>query len=179
VRPFRFAATALAVASALPLFAQQPTVKITPYRLNGPRELKDETRTAVIRDYLEAWQSLRTALAKNQPAALDRDFIGDARDGVSATIRDQITTGTSTRYLDTNHDLQVVFYSPEGLSVELVDTVTYDVQFVDHGKVVATATERGRYVVVMTPAETRWRVRIFQGGPVNDGSLHAGAFGAQ
>jgi hypothetical protein len=96
---------------------------------------------------------------------LDRDFIGDARDVLSGTIRDQVTTGTTTRYLDTNHDLRIVFYSPEGLSVQLVDTVTSQVQFLDHGRVLATATERGRYVVVMTPAETRWRVRIFQGGP--------------
>jgi hypothetical protein len=46
-----------------------------------------------------------------------------------------------------------------------VDNASYDVQLVDHGKIQATQTEHARYVVVMTPAELRWRVRIFQGGP--------------
>ena len=95
---------------------------------------------------------------------LDRDFVGTAKDKLLDTIQDQVTMGISTRYLDRSHDLQIVFYSPEGLSVQLVDNASYDVQLVDHGKIQATQTEHTRYVVVMTPAELRWRVRIFQGG---------------
>jgi hypothetical protein len=127
--------------------------------------LKDETKAAVIRGYLEAWQSVRAALEQNRPDLLDRDFVGTAKDKLVDTIHDQVTTGISTRYLDQSHDLQIVFYSPEGLSVQLVDNVTYDVQLLDHGKVQGTQTEKERYVVVMTPAELRWRVRIFQGQP--------------
>jgi hypothetical protein len=42
--------------------------------------------------------------------------------------------GIRTRYRDLSHDLQIVFYSPEGLSVELTDKVEYEVQLIDHDK---------------------------------------------
>jgi hypothetical protein len=44
-----------------------------------------------------------------------------------------------------------------------VDNVEYEVQVLDHGKIQTTQTAHARYVVVMTPAEVRWRVRVFQG----------------
>lgn len=152
-------------AMAIPLKADQPTVHVAPLHLDGPRELNDQTKSAVVRDYLQAWQSMRNALEHNNAALLDRDFVGTAKDKLTDTVHDQVTTGISTRYLDKTHDLQITFYSPEGLSVQLVDTVEYEVQIVDHGKALAPQTAHARYVVVMTPAEVRWRVRIFQGEP--------------
>jgi hypothetical protein len=147
------------------LRADQPTVRVAPTNLQGPRVLNEQTRTAVIRDYLQAWQSVRTALEQNRPDLLNRDFVGTAKDKLTDTIHDQVTMGISTRYLDQSHDLQIIFYSPEGLSVQLVDNVEYEVQVADHGKTQATQKMHARYVVVMTPAEVRWRVRVFQGGP--------------
>ena len=152
-------------AMAAPLRADQPTLRVAPLHLEGPRELNDQTKTAVVRDYMQAWQSMRTALEQNDPALLDRDFVGTAKDKLTDTIHDQVTTGISTRYLDKSHDLQITFYSPEGLSVQVVDNVEYDVQVIDHGKTVGSQTAHARYVVVMTPAEVRWRVRVFQGQP--------------
>jgi hypothetical protein len=147
------------------LKADQPIVRLEPTNLQGPRVLNEQTQTAVIRDYLQAWQSVRTALEQNRPDLLNRDFVGTAKDKLADTIHDQVTSGISTRYLDRSHDLQIVFYSPEGLSVQLVDNVEYEVQVADHGKTQATQKMHARYVVVMTPAEVRWRVRVFQGGP--------------
>jgi hypothetical protein len=46
--------------------------------------------------------------------------------------------------------------------VELIDKVEYDVQIIDRDKVKATQRVTGRYIVVLTPAEVRWRVRVFQ-----------------
>lgn len=152
-------------ALALPLRADQPTVRVAPVNLQGPRELKDQTKTAVIRDYLQAWQSMRAALEQNRATLLDRDFVGTAKDKLTDTIHDQVTTGISTRYLDKSHDLQIISYSPEGLSVQLVDNVEYEVQIADHGKTVAVQKAHARYLVVMTPAEVRWRVRVFQSEP--------------
>jgi hypothetical protein len=149
----------------LRLAAEQPTVHLEPTNLQGPRVLNEQTRTAVIRDYLQAWQSVSAALQQNRPDLLDRDFVGTAKDKLTDTIHDQVTMGISTRYLDQSHDLQIVFYSPEGLSIQLVDNVEYEIQVVDHGKQQAAQKMRERYVVVMTPAEVRWRVRVFQGGP--------------
>jgi len=150
-------------ALTLTLGASQPTVRVEPGDLQGPRALNDQTREGVVRDYLQAWQSVSAALQQNRPELLDRDFVGTAKDKLTDTIHDQVTTGISTRYLDRSHDLQIVFYSPEGLSVQLVDNVEYEVQVLDHGKIQTTQTAHARYVVVMTPAEVRWRVRVFQG----------------
>ena len=145
--------------------ADQPTVRLEQPNLQGPRVLNEQTQAAVIRDYLQAWQSARAALEQNRPDLLNRDFVGTAKDKLADTIHDQVTMGISTRYLDQSHDLQIIFYSPEGLSVQLVDNVEYEVQVADHNKTQATQKMHARYVVVMTPAEVRWRVRVFQGGP--------------
>jgi hypothetical protein len=153
------------LAMTFSLRADQPSVRVTPPNLQGPRQLNEETQAAVVRDYLEAWQSVGTALQQNRADLLSRDFIGTAKDRLSDTIHDQVTMGISTRYLDLSHDLQILFYSPEGLSVQLVDNVEYEVQILDHGKAQTTQKMRARYVVVMTPAEVRWRVRIFQAEP--------------
>jgi hypothetical protein len=153
------------LAATFPLRADQPVIRVQPMNLQGPRVLNDQTRTTIIRNYLEAWQSVSAALQQNRVGLLDRDFIGIAKDKLTDTIHDQVTMGISTRYLDRSHDLQIVFYSPEGLSIQLVDNVEYEVQVIDHGKTLATQKAHARYVVVMTPAEVRWRVRVFQGGP--------------
>jgi hypothetical protein len=154
-----------AFAASLPIGATAPAVRVEPTDLQGPRTLNEQTRSAVIRGYLDAWQSAAAALQQNRPDLLDRNFVGTAKDKLTDTIHDQVTTGISTRYLDRNHDLKIVFYSPEGLSVQLVDNVEYDVEIVDQGKIQTTQKAHARYVVVMTPAEVRWRVRIFQGEP--------------
>jgi hypothetical protein len=161
----KFAWVLSVLAAVVPASAQQPLVHVEPTDLQGPRMLNDQTKSAVIRDYLEAWQSVRAALQQNRPDLLDRDFVGTAKDKLTDTIHDQVTMGISTRYLDQTHDLQITFYSPEGLSIQLVDNVEYEVQAFEHGKALGTQKLRGRYVVVMTPAEVRWRVRVFQGGP--------------
>src|SRR5215467_9015740 len=99
-------------AATLPLGASQPTVRVEPTNLQGPRDLNEQTRAAVVRGYLEAWESMAAALHQNRPDLLDRDFVGTAKDKLIDTIHDQVTTGISTRYLDQSHNLQIVFYSP-------------------------------------------------------------------
>ena len=145
--------------------AQQPAVTVEPSHLNGPRTLEPQTASAVVRDYLASWQSMRTALDHNDPAALDRDFTGQAKDELAKTVEQQAKLGIHTQYTDTAHDVQIVFYSPEGLSVELTDKVDYEVHVFDHDKPAATQHIRARYVVVLTPSEVSWRVRVFQAVP--------------
>lgn len=152
--------TALATPAAL--LADQPAVRVEPATLHGPRPLEEQTATAVVRDYLESWESLRGALGQNRADLLDPDFVGIARDKLANAIQEQSALGMRTRYLDKSHDLRIVFYSPEGLSVQLVDNVEYDVQVLDHEKLLTSQHVHARYIVVLTPAEMRWRVRIFQ-----------------
>ena len=111
---------------------------------------------------MQAWETLRTALGRNDIALLDKDFTGTARDKLAETVQQQAAAGIHTGYQDKSHDIKIVFYSPDGLSIELTDEVKYDVQVFDHDKQLTTQQVHARYVVVLTPAEVRWRVRVFQ-----------------
>ena len=143
---------------------EQPDVRVEP-NAAGPRTLESQTEKAVIRDYLQSWQSLSQAFAQNRVDLLDPDFVGVAREKLGETIRKQQELEMQTSYQDRAHHLSLVFYSPEGLSVQLVDTVEYDVQIKDHDQTWVTQRLRTRYVVVLTPTEVRWKVRVFQAEP--------------
>ncbi len=151
-------------------WAQEPSVRVDPPQLQGSRPVEKQTETAVIRDYLQSWKNLKGALDKNQADLLDANFVGIARDKLASTIDDQAKLGIHTRYQDRTHDLQIVFYSPEGLSIQMTDNVDYDEQVLDHDKILVTKRVRTRYLVVLTPSEVRWKVRIFQADPKRDPS---------
>jgi hypothetical protein len=157
-----FALLAAAMCAAPGITAAQAAVKIEPATLDGPRALAPQTAQAAIRDYIEAWQSLSEAMNQNRPDLLNADFVGDARDELAGTIRDQSKQGLRSVYQDKAHDVRIVFYSPEGLSIELEDTVDYDVQVMDRDKAQGSRHVHARYVVVLTPSELRWRVRVMQ-----------------
>ena len=143
----------------------QAAVRVEPPDLQGPRPLPKQTATAAVRDYLQSWQSLRAAFEQNRSDLLDPSFVGTAKDKLTDTIQQQTALGISTHYQDSAHDIQIVFYSPEGLSIELIDKVEYDVQVLDHRRIKTIQNVSARYVIVLTPAEVRWRVRVFQAEP--------------
>ncbi|HXS74950.1 MAG TPA: hypothetical protein VN753_02155 [Terracidiphilus sp.] len=152
-----------AFSTALMAFAaDEPAIHVQQPHLQGPRELQDQTAKAVVQDYIDSWQSMNKALDQNRPDLLDRDFIGAAKEKLAATIKSQRAAGVHTSYRDRSHNVQILFYSPEGLSIELADDVTYDVEMSSGGKSVGTQQVKTRYIVVLTPTEVRWRVRIFQ-----------------
>jgi hypothetical protein len=144
--------------------ATQPTVKVAPMDSVGPRPVEAQTRTSVVRDYLQAWQTLDAAMQTNRPALLDGYFVGFAKEKLMDAVTQQQALGIETAYRDASHDLQVVFYSPEGLSIQLLDNVEYDMEIRDHGKTIGTQHVRTRYVAVLSPTESKWKVRVFQGG---------------
>jgi hypothetical protein len=145
--------------------SDQPAVQVEPADSVGPRTLEKQTETAVIRDYLKAWQVLSGAFEQNKTDLLDSDFVGTAKEKLADTIREQAKLGIQTRYRDSAHHIQLVFYSPEGLSIQLIDRVEYDVQILDQEKHQITQHVRTRYVAVLTPTEVRWKVRILQAEP--------------
>lgn len=147
------------------LAADQPKVHVDAANPRGPRTFQEQTRTAVLRDYLRAWQRMGSALDQNRVGLLDPYFVGTARDKLAATIQQQSKLGVRTRYQDIAHDIRFVFYSPEGLSVQLTDRVIYDEQVLDQGKPVAAKRVQTSYVVIMTPAAAMWNVRVFQAAP--------------
>jgi hypothetical protein len=149
-------------AAASSIGSAQASVHVEPPNLQGPRPLPEQTATAAIRDYLQSWQSFKAALDQNRADLLDPAFVGTARDKLTQTVQKQSSLGIRARYEDRSHDLQIVFYSPEGLSIELTDKVEYDVEVLDHDRVKTTQHLSARYVIVLTPSEVRWRVRVFQ-----------------
>jgi hypothetical protein len=144
--------------------AAQPSVRVAPMDSVGPRPVEKQTQSSVIRDYLQAWETLDSALSQNRTDELDGYFVGIAKEKLADTIREQQTLGIQTVYRRESHDLQVVFYSPEGLSIQLLDNVDYEVEVREHGNTLGTQQVRTRYVAVLTPTESRWKVRVFQSG---------------
>jgi hypothetical protein len=168
IKPFVIMGCALLMPATI--FADEPSVRVEPPQLQGSRALEKQTESSVIKDYLESWKSMQQALDENQAAKLDPDFIGTAKDKLAGTIASQSRIGIHTHYQDRSHDLQIVFYSPEGLSIEMTDTVEYEQQILDKDKVLATKVVHERYLVVLTPSEVRWQVRIFQADPEKAGA---------
>jgi hypothetical protein len=150
------------LSAAAAFAADQPNVRVETANLSGHGHLEDQTAKAVIRDYIESWKAFGSAFEQNRPDMLDRDFVGSAKDKLASAIREQNTLGIHTRYRDRSHDIQILFYSPEGLSIELADDVEYDVEVLINQKSTTVQQVHARYIVVLTPAELRWRVRVFQ-----------------
>ncbi len=128
----------------------------------GPREIEDTTEAAIVRDYGTAWKSLETALYDNSKEALENGFMGFARDRYATRIADQKQSGLRTRIVDHGHKLQAIFYSPDGSAMQLGDTSQLEIQVLDGGNVVSSRKVTRSYLVLMTPAEDRWKVRVLQ-----------------
>ena len=158
----RVLVTSALIAAGSVFGAAQSSVRVSQGNYQGPRTIEDQTRNAAIRDYLRSWQGMRDAFEQNRADLLDRDFVGLAKDELASTIQQQTQLGIHTRYQDRSHDVQFLFYSPEGLSIELADNVEYDVEVFDRKHSQAVERVHARYLVVLTPSESRWLVRVIQ-----------------
>jgi hypothetical protein len=152
------------LAAVLLSAADAPPVHLAALDSVGPRALEPQTQSSLVRDYLQAWQTMAGAFQQNRPEMLDGSFVGAAKDQLLNTIRQQQKLGIQTLYRDQSHDLRVVFYSPEGLSIELLDKVEFEVEVRDNGKTIGKEHVRTNYMVILTPAESKWKVRSFQAG---------------
>lgn len=157
-----FAVVCASIVLASGMAAAQPDVAVDTSQLRGPRPLEEQTKTAAIRDYLESWKGMSDAFEENQANILDEYFIGTEKDKLTNAIDQQTKTGVHTRYRDLSHHIQFLFYSPEGLSIELTDDAEYNVQIFDHEKAISSVPAKARYVIILTPSEVRWRVRVMQ-----------------
>ena len=140
----------------------QPNVHVDPSMPASPRPIEPQTEQAAVRDYLQSWKAMDLAFGQNRPDALAQDFVGSAAEQLSGAIKEQSDLGIQTHYQDISHDIRFLFYSPEGMSLEFVDTVKFNVQVYDHGRLISSKVENTRCLVIMTPSEVRWSIRIFQ-----------------
>lgn len=131
----------------------------------APRQVEPLTERAVLRDYKFAWANLTQALATSSTDPLNGLFEATADTWLSDAIKDQQRTGLSRRYLNQNHKVDAVFYSPEGDVIELHDTAEYDMEILDGGKTIHNEHATVHYVVLMIPGAERWVIRHLQAVP--------------
>jgi hypothetical protein len=124
--------------------------------------VNEAVQQALVRDYASAWQVLATALANNNAAALNDSFIGFAQDQLARRIEEQQKAGLRTRIVDHGHEVEAIFYSPEGAAVELRDMATLETQILDGETVVHYETARIQYYAILTGAEDRWKIRVLE-----------------
>jgi hypothetical protein len=131
----------------------------------GPRQLEDATRQSLAQAYGRAWQSLARALAENRVDLLDATFTGAARDHLVQWIEAQRRSGLRHQISDRGHKVNVLFSSPEGLSVQLRDQAQLELQVLDGGAVVHREQVTLNYIALLTPTEVTWKVRLLQAVP--------------
>jgi hypothetical protein len=127
-----------------------------------PREIEQQTQQAIQRQYSAAWSAMKKALSDNRVDLLDAAFVGAARDEFAQQIEQQNRNKMSTRIADRGHQVNAVFYSPEGTAIQLTDNVDLEKQYLANGKVIHTEQRQQQYVVLMTLVEDRWKVRVLQ-----------------
>ena len=131
----------------------------------APRQVEDSTEKSVTRDYAAAWQSLADALDQNRAELLAGNFVGTANDKLTATISQQSKVGLHQRYVDKGHQVDAVFYSPEGSAMELRDTAHLEIQIMEGSKVLHSQDFTLHYIALLTAAENSWKVRVLEAVP--------------
>ena len=162
MRLLRHATLPLFLLLALLCAAQDvPSVQLNADNAAG-KPLEDLTRKAVARDYAKAWNTLAKAMETNNAGLVDSDFVGVAADKLTAGIEQQAKSGLRRRYVDRGHKIDVLFYSPDGTSMQLRDTAQLEIQLLDGDKVLHSDNVVRQYISLMTPTEVRWKVRVLQ-----------------
>lgn len=129
---------------------------------NAGRPVEDLTRKSVARDYARAWRTLNQALTQNRAEGLENDFVGVAQEKLAAAVEDQAKAGLHRRYVDHGHKVDVLFYSPDGVSIQLRDTANVELQVLDGDRLIHSEQLTLHYISLMTPTEVRWKVRLLQ-----------------
>jgi hypothetical protein len=149
--------------SSLRAYAAEPSAKIDINVTNaGPREVEETTRAAIQREYGSAWQAMTKSLASNYDAGISSSFVGAAKDTLLSQLDQQKHSNLFTRIVDRGHKLDVVFYSPEGSAMQFRDTAQLEKQYLSGSSVVHSESITAQYVVLMSVAEDRWKVRLLQ-----------------
>jgi hypothetical protein len=128
----------------------------------APRAIEETTEKAILREYSAAWKVLTASLRDNRADQLGPSFVGTAHDAITKQVEQQKKAGLSVRINDLSHKLDAVFYSPEGSAMQLRDIVELEKEYLDGGKVVHSEKLTQQYVVLMSVAEDRWKVRLLQ-----------------
>ena len=145
------------------LYAADPVPSVTLQTKGAqPRPVEELTEKAITREYGAAWQNLARALKENNAGILPQSFVGVAQEKFAQQIEKQKAAGISTNYVDRGHEVEVVFYSLEGSTMQLRDTANLEVQVLQDGKVIHSEQVQQQYVALMTVYGDSWKVRVLQ-----------------
>jgi hypothetical protein len=122
---------------------------------------------SIPRDYVKAWQVLSSALEVGNAKLLDQYWVGVAHDKFQRLVDDESRTGIQVRYRDISHKLQAVFYPSDGAALLLYDNVQLEMKVLRSSRVIRTQKTNKRYLILMTPAQDRWVVRVLQEVPLS------------
>jgi len=149
--------------------AARPPVQLSSFDIASavPRPVEETTALSVQRDYAHAWQSLISALESNRADLLNEDFTGGARQQWAEAISLQQRNRLSRRIEDHGHHVRVTFYSPDGSAMEATDTADFDIQYYEGTRILFSEHVRTRYLVLLTPGENSWKLRILQEVPAS------------
>ena len=128
----------------------------------GPRQIEPTLQQSIPRDYLKAWQTLSVALESGNATPLEQYWVGIAHSKFQRLVEDQARTGIQVRYRDISHHLQAAFYPTDGAALLLYDDAQLEVTVLRSGKIIHRESRTERYLVLMTPAQDRWLVRVLQ-----------------
>lgn len=156
----------LVICATIPLLIQSRADVKPNIQLNAsdtqPRPLEDTTQKAILRDYTAAWQAISTALANNNTAPLSDNFTGFALEKLTQRVKEQRSTGLTTRIIDHGHHVNAIFYSRDGSAVELRDTASIETQVLEGSTILHSDNSQIQYLAVMTGAADRWQVRVLE-----------------
>jgi hypothetical protein len=147
--------------AALCVAQDLPSVQLNADNATG-KQLEDLTRNAVKRDYAKAWSTMAEVMNDNNAGKIEGDFTGVAADKLTSAVEQQARSGMHRRYVDRGHKVDVLFYSPDGSSIQLRDTAQLEIQLLDGDKVLHSDHVTRQYISLMTPTEVRWKVRVLQ-----------------
>jgi len=128
----------------------------------APRQVEETTALAVQRDYAHAWLSLVSALEGNRADLLNENFTGVAREQWQDAILTQRQNGLSRHIVDHGHALRVTFYSLDGSAMEATDTADLEVEYREGDKLLTSERVLAHYLVLLTPTEDSWKIRVLQ-----------------
>lgn len=153
------------------IFAGAPAVCAPNVELSatgvGPRQMEPTLQQSIPRDYVKAWQVLSSAVEAGDPTQLDQYWVGVAHDKFQRLIHDEAKTGIKVHYRDISHKLKAAFYPSDGAALLLYDDVQLEMQVQQSNRVIHTQKTSARYLVLMTPAQDRWVVRVLQQIPLS------------
>ena len=152
------------IAAVLLSASTEPAVRVAPMDSVGPRTMEAQTQASVIRDYLMAWQTMNATLTQTGRTCWMQCLSEKRKRSSARLFTSSCASELRQATCPSRTTSALCFIRRKELSIQLLDEVEYDVNVWKGEQFLGLEHVRARYVAVLSPSETRWKVRMFQGG---------------